>query len=221
MHHPTKAASDTSRDIPAEAEVPAIPVRLAHRPTIGGLVVPYITPHTDDGRYLFGGVDPHRQWQCLNRRLCSVCGRALIEQPGDRLILLMRLSDLPQQRTSEPALDPVCAAYTQAACPMVAGRLSHYRSTPMRLGPGMAPGADQAARLGAPAEPWFAVWLHRLPPGSRPPKRPAGRVVHRYPTTTHPSHHLAAPAALVAPRPSRSRPARTAPESRSRCVPMS
>ena len=88
-----------------------------------------------------------------------MCGRALVEQPGDRLILLMRLSDLPQQRTSEPALDPVCAAYTQAACPMVAGRLTHYRTTPMRLGPGMAPAVDQAARLGAPAEPWFAVWL--------------------------------------------------------------
>ena len=55
----------------------------------------------------------------------------------------MRLSDLPQQCTSEPALDPVCAAYTQAACPMVAGRLTHYRTTPMRLGPGMAPAADQ------------------------------------------------------------------------------
>ncbi len=159
VHRINSAASDTSRDTPVDAEVPPIPVRLAHRPTIGGLVVPYITPHTDDGRYLFGGVDPHRQWQCLNRRLCSVCGRALIEQPSDRLILLMRLSDLPQQRTSEPALDPVCAAYTQAACPMVAGRLTHYRSTPMRLGPGMAPAADQAARLGAPAEPWFAVWL--------------------------------------------------------------
>jgi hypothetical protein len=42
---------------------------------------------------------------------------------------------------------------------MVAGRLSHYRSTPMRLGAGMAPAPDEAARLGARADPWFAVWL--------------------------------------------------------------
>jgi hypothetical protein len=123
VHYSTSAASDTSRDTPADAEVPPIPVRLAHRPTIGGLVVPYLTPHTDDGRYLFGGVDPHRQWQCLNRRLCSVCGRALAGQPGDRLILLMRLSDLPQQRTSEPALELFISTRPptahRAACPAV------------------------------------------------------------------------------------------------------
>jgi hypothetical protein len=138
---------------------PPIPVRLVDRPTIGGLVVPYITPRTADGRYLFGGVDARRQQRCLTQRRCSVCGRALIEQPDDRLILFMRLSDLPHRRTSEPALDPVCAAYTQAACPMVAGRLTHYRATAMPLDPGMAPSVDQPARLGAPAEPWFAVWL--------------------------------------------------------------
>ena len=154
--------------------VPPMPVRLAHRPTLGGLAVPYVTPTTDDGRHLFGGVDPHRQRQCLTQRRCGVCGLPLAQQLGrglvDRLVLLMRLSDLPAQRTSEPALDPVCAAYTAAACPMVAGQLTHYRSTPMRLGTGMAPAADEAARLGAPAEPWFAVWLTRydtvIDPGS-------------------------------------------------------
>jgi hypothetical protein len=151
----------TGRDGPGASDiaVPPIPVRLAHRPTLGGLAVPYVTPRTDDGRHLFGGVDPHRQWQCLTQRRCGVCGLPLGEDFGQRLILLMRLSDLPARRTSEAALDPVCAAYTEAACPMVAGQLRHYRSTPMRLGAGMAPAADEAARLGAPAEPWFAVWL--------------------------------------------------------------
>jgi hypothetical protein len=120
VHHTTNGPTDTNRDAPpSTAAVPPVPAWLAHRPTIGGLVVPFITPRTDDGRHLFGGVDPHRQRRCLTGRLCGVCGRALVEQPGDRLILLMRLSDLPHQRTSEPALDPVCAAYTQTACPMV------------------------------------------------------------------------------------------------------
>lgn len=139
--------------------VPPIPVRLAHRPTVGGLVVPYVTSRTEDGRHLFGGVDSLRQRRCLTGRLCSVCGRPLLDRPDDRLILLMRLSDLPQQRTSEPALDPVCAAYTRAACPMVAGRLTHYRATPLRLGPHMQVASDHAALLGTAAEPWFAVWL--------------------------------------------------------------
>lgn len=135
--------------------VPAIPVWLSHLPVVGGMAVPWITPRTDDGRHLFGALHPSRQRHALLNHGCQVCGRRL----DDRLVLLMRLRDLPRQRTSEPALHPVCAAYTEAACPMVAGRLARYRSTPLRLGAGMAAGPDEPARLGAPAEPWFAVWL--------------------------------------------------------------
>jgi hypothetical protein len=46
-----------------------------------------------------------------------------------RAVLMMRLSDLPRQCTSEPALHPWCAAYTSESCPMIAGRLDHYRSS--------------------------------------------------------------------------------------------
>ncbi|KLL09873.1 MULTISPECIES: hypothetical protein [Protofrankia] len=135
---------------------PAIPLSLAHLPTVGGLAVPWITSRTGDGRHLFGAVDSDRKDQALLLRLCGVCGRRLDE----RLVLLMRLSDLPRQRTAEPALHSVCAAYTAAACPMVGGRLAHYRTTPQALDPAMIPPADSPARRGAPAEPWFAVWLH-------------------------------------------------------------
>jgi hypothetical protein len=145
---------------PTPDHAPPIPVWLSHLPVVGGLVVPWITPQTADGRYLFGAVHPQRQQQAITQSLCSVCGRAL-DRP---LVLLMRLADLPRQCTSEPALHPVCAAYTVAACPMVAGRISHYRSNPMRLGAGMAPADDEHARLGAPAEPWFAVWLNHYQP---------------------------------------------------------
>jgi hypothetical protein len=56
-------------------------------------------------------------------------------------------------------INPQCAAYTIAACPMVAGRLDHYRSTPRRLDATMTSAPDSAARQGSSAEPWFAVWL--------------------------------------------------------------
>ncbi len=134
---------------------PAIPLSLAHLPTAGGLVVPWITPRTGGGRHLFGAVDRDRKDRALLLRLCGVCGRRLDE----RLVLLMRLSDLPRQCTAEPALHPACAAYTIRACPMVGGRLDHYRSTPLHLDPTMTPPADSSARHGAPVEPWFAVWL--------------------------------------------------------------
>jgi hypothetical protein len=86
-----------------------------------------------------------------------VCGRPL----EDRLVLLMRLSDLPRQATTEPALDHVCAHYTTNACPMVNGRLATYRSSPVHLDPadGAITTTDTATRHGAPAEPWFAVWV--------------------------------------------------------------
>jgi hypothetical protein len=139
----------------SDLAVPPVPVRLMHLPTVAGLVVPWITPKASDGRYLFGVLDPARQYAALARRLCQVCGQPL----GRRLVLLMRAQDLPRQCTAEPGCDPQCCSYVQAACPMVAGRMSHYRSTPPRLGPDMIPAPDTVARLGKPAPIWFAVWL--------------------------------------------------------------
>lgn len=148
-----------------ETPAPPIPRWLADRPTLGGLVVPWITPRATDGRHLFGGIDATLTERALRQRRCGVCGREL----DDRLVLMMRLSDLPHERTAEPALHPVCAHYTTSACPMINGRLTHYRSTPLRpdthTSADAAPNsttqqtAEQAARCGAHAEPWFAVWL--------------------------------------------------------------
>jgi hypothetical protein len=135
--------------------VPPVPAYLAHRPTVGGLVVPYVTPRAADGRFLFGVIDPQRLASCLTGYLCQVCGRRL-ERP---VVLLMRRRDLARQCVSEPACHPVCAAYTTRACPMVAGRMEHYRSAPVRLGEQMTHAPDTAARLGQPAEVWYAVWL--------------------------------------------------------------
>lgn len=140
--------------------LPPIPLWLAHLPVVAGMAVPWVTARGLDGRYLFGTLHPLRQRQAINDRLCQVCGRRL----DHRSILLMRLSDLPRQRTSEPALDPVCAAYTAAACPMVAGRMRRYRSTPPSLGHGLTEQVSQPSRLGASAEPWFAVWLNHYTP---------------------------------------------------------
>jgi hypothetical protein len=141
--------------------VPPIPDWLNDCPTVGGLVVPWITPRSADGRFLFGAIDATRTERALRQRRCGVCGRHL----DDRLVLMMRLSDLPQQGSAEPGLHPVCAHYTTSACPMINGRLGSYRSTPIRLDKDASADAtsestaEQTARQGAPAEPWFAVWL--------------------------------------------------------------
>ena len=138
-----------------DPSVPPIPLWLSHLPTLGGLAIPWNTLRADDGRYLFGGIDSGRTARALRERLCGVCGLPLVHP----MVLLMRLSDLPRHGTVEPALHPQCANYTAAACPMVAGRLRTYRATPIRLDYTMARADDTPARLGAPADPWFAVWL--------------------------------------------------------------
>jgi hypothetical protein len=159
-HHPF-APADTDM-------APLIPLWLAHRPVLGGLAVPWITARGVDGRYLFGALDTTRHQQAVWQHRCHVCGRRL----GERSILLMRLSDLGRESTTEPALDPVCAAYSALACPMIAGRMARYRSTPAPLGHGVTVAVDQSARLGAPAEPWFAVWLPRYEPIDGPNEQP-------------------------------------------------
>lgn len=139
------------------AALPPIPTSLQHLPTLGGLVVPWITARTADGRFLFGAIDCDRMGRALLNRWCGVCGQPLVH----RAVLMLRLSDLPRQCTSEPALHPWCADYSSKACPMIAGRVDHYRASAPRLDPTMQSAPDTAARSGSAAEPWFAVWIAR------------------------------------------------------------
>ncbi|WP_284740269.1 hypothetical protein [Amycolatopsis sp. RTGN1] len=136
---------------------PPIPAALADLPVLSGLIVPWVTPRTADGRYLLGAVDAAKTHTAIHRRLCGVCGRAL----ADRLVLLVRESDLARCASTEPGLHPHCAAYTTTACPMVAGRRSHYRTSAHKIDEDAVHGADVDRRLGAPAERWHAVWLTR------------------------------------------------------------
>jgi hypothetical protein len=134
---------------------PPVPVHLAGRPTVGGLVVPVITPRTLDGTYLFGKLADLTQQRCLRQYQCGVCATPL---PG-KAVLFARRSDLFWQCTSEPAVCPPCAAYSTHACPMLAGHMARYRAShhPALAGIPIPPGED--LRLGAPAEAWYAVWI--------------------------------------------------------------
>lgn len=162
---------------PDSGHVP-IPLALAHLPVVAGLAVPWITPPLPDGRYPFGVIDHTRQATCLRERRCQVCGKPL----GRRIVFLVRDVDLERGMTSEPGLHPVCAWYSARACPMVAGRMDHYRASARNL-PGLPAGspppdsdpqdedplsalltaahaaAQSVARRGQPAEPWSTAWV--------------------------------------------------------------
>ena len=144
--------------------VPPIPVHLSSLPTVGGLVVPYITLRHRNGTAALGLVDYSRMAHCFQEHRCGVCGEVV----ADRLVFLMRGMDLIRARSAEPGLCPPCAAYTMAACPMVAGQMAHYRRTrptflrrqcgdPECTCSQWASNAEPN-RYGANAEQWFALW---------------------------------------------------------------
>jgi hypothetical protein len=147
---------------------PQIPLHLAQFPTIGGLVIPFTTLQHRNGKAALGLVDGSRLELCLRERRCGVCGQAI----ADRMVFLMRQSDLQRKCSVEPPLCPPCAAYTQQACPMVGGYMAHYRDS---VAPFVARRCDDelcqcqawvaptmpSARQGAAAETWYALWTRQ------------------------------------------------------------
>lgn len=142
-----------------------IPERLAGRPTVGGLVVPYITLRTSRGWHL-GQVSEKHRLECVRDYRCQICGQRL---DADRFVLLVRQSDIQHRYSVEPAMHPECAAYSAQACPMVAGRMRHYRATPRDTTTLTCPDPDcrcavlavddsEEERAARDAEPWFSVW---------------------------------------------------------------
>ncbi len=149
---------------------PPIPASCAHRPTTGGLVVPWVNTVLADG-----GVDfrsPHhtkyeRAWtECR----CQTCG----QPTGRPAVLFGGPNQLRDCRFDEPPLCVACALYASRACPMVAGRMPSYadRARVSEGARGKAcsePGChcggwrltdpkvgDHAGDL---AHPWYAVYI--------------------------------------------------------------
>ncbi|WP_434739342.1 hypothetical protein [Micromonospora sp. SH-82] len=142
---------------------------LTRRPVVGGLVVPWITARTPDGRYRFGHVDHRRQVRALQNRLCQTCGNPL---DSARMVFAMRDSDLRTFISHEPAMHPVCATYSANGCPMLTGRMSHYRTTLpaaqlTELGV-TSHGDPTGARPAAPAERWNLLWATGYRPFTNP-----------------------------------------------------
>lgn len=148
---------------------PPVPVICAHRPTVGGLVKPWVNVELADGGVDFRSRHTTRLVVCFRRGLCQVCGRPLNDDTHGCLFL----GGPDQLRTlvfDEAPLHRQCAVYTSHACPMVAGRMDHVPSGPL-LSEGARgkacskPGCDcggwvqQDGDRPTPTEPhrWYAV----------------------------------------------------------------
>ena len=149
---------------------PPIPASCAARPTVGGLVAPFVNIRLADG-----GVDfrsPHQTTyeRCWREDLCQTCGNPI----GALAVFFGGPNQLRAGRYDEPPLCPPCAVYASQACPMVAGRMSHYADRE-RLSEGRrghvcpdggcecggfrASDPDSRDASGEPAHDWFAVYV--------------------------------------------------------------
>lgn len=150
---------------PSRWSVPPMLAAMLHRPTVGGLAVPWVTVSTPDGRHLFGGVDATRHDMALHLRLCQSCG-----EPLQRLVVFaMRLGDMARMLSPEAAMHPWCAWYASRACPMLAGQMIHYRASSQlpKLPDGMTMhtfGDPSGSRRAAKADEYFLVWATHFRP---------------------------------------------------------
>lgn len=151
-------------------DVPRIPATCEHRPTIGGLVRPWINVELADGGLDFRSQHRRRAEHAIVGQLCQVCGTPL-RHP---IVLLGGPDQLRHLMFGEPPLHPECAVYTSHACPMVAGRMAHVRAgPPLADGPrgatcpvdgcGCGGWVDSPNKPGGDAHPrgrhpWYAVY---------------------------------------------------------------
>jgi hypothetical protein len=156
--------------VPAGGRVPPIPASCADRPTVGGLVAPYVNVVLADGGVDFRSPHQGRYAKCWRGGFCQVCARPLTPLA----VLFGGPRQVRNRRFDEPPLCTPCAVYAAQACPMVSGRMSHYADRE-RLAEGRRghvcpddgcpcsgfrdsdPDAYDAS--GEPAHDWFAVYV--------------------------------------------------------------
>lgn len=85
-----------------------IPIFLSHLPTYRGYPIPFVQCILPSGIPDFEAIDLDRVWQCVEDRLCAICGRELLDVAvfiGGNLCIENRLF-------TDPPMDPDCARFT-------------------------------------------------------------------------------------------------------------
>lgn len=106
-----------------DAARPPIPATCERRPTIGGVVIPWVNVALADGGVDFRSQHDSKAQRSWREGLCQLCGTPILRPP---IVLLGGPEQLARLQFDEPPLHPECAVYTSRACPMVAGRLERF-----------------------------------------------------------------------------------------------
>lgn len=153
---------------------PPIPATCEHRPTVAGVVIPWGNVQLADGGADFRTQHESRIQRCWLEGLCQLCGQGV----DGLMVLFGGPNQISALQFDEPPMHPECAVYASQACPMVAGRQSHYAtrdviangsrgktcSEPGCDCGGWVPAQPDLARPegGDPAHDWFAVYTYNL-----------------------------------------------------------
>lgn len=150
---------------------PPIPATCESRPTIGGLVIPWVNVQLADGGVDFRSQHDSRTQTCWRQGVCQVCATP-VTRP---IVLIGGPTQVNSLQFDEPPLHPECAAYVSRACPMIAGRLDYFadRDTITTGHRGEAcsepgcdcggwvptPGSTAPLPAGRRAHDWYAVYV--------------------------------------------------------------
>lgn len=134
--------------------------------------MPWVSVELAGGSYDLGNMHNTRANRCFVERRCQICG----ERIGDTVVFFVATTGLVDMVAGEPPAHPECAAYSKRACPMVAGRMGHYRKTPTRTEGhageacptpgcdcgGWVPTPGNTDNAGRAAERWHMVWCNEF-----------------------------------------------------------
>lgn len=124
-------------------DVAAWPERIQHLPRDErGFPIPYAAWQPDEhgSRPDFRVLDQRRVDECVDRRLCGVCGQALAYW----IVFIGGPACLASRLFNDPAMHPDCAAFAAMACPFIAGPETRYSTAAAPVGPGILTSVDPA-----------------------------------------------------------------------------
>jgi hypothetical protein len=106
--------------------MPGCPVTraLRHLKRFAGFPVPYSTLWRND-KPDFRDADPRRWLECVQSKLCAICGRKL----GETAYYIGGPLAAENFLFLDPAMHEVCARESMKVCPFLNGTRPHYRGT--------------------------------------------------------------------------------------------
>lgn len=176
----------------AEQEIrPPIPVRYPQASIRGGLAMPYVNVRLADGGVDLRSQHTARAETCWRDGRCQLCGQSIEFTEGAALV--GGPSQIRDLVFHEPPLHRECMVYASKACPIVAGRWSHYASGPSLAersrgkvcyepncdcgGWVPSPGDPGPRHDGAPNHRWWVVFASRWALAAYPDGRLHGGAV--------------------------------------------